>query len=593
MNLYSYFRDEIASSLAALAASGKLPAGLDASRMTVEPPRDASHGDLSTNAALVMAKPAGMKPRDFAATLAAELTGRSDVASADIAGPGFINLKLKPTFWQARLAEILREGERYGSSTVGQNKPVNVEYVSANPTGPMHVGHARGAVVGDVIAALLERVGHRVTREYYINDAGAQVDVLARSAYLRYREALGERIGDIPEGLYPGDYLKPVGAALAARDGGKWLGCPESEWLAPVRQFAIAAMMDLIRDDLAALGVRHATFVSERDEIVGKKRVEHVVEFLKARGLVYTGTLDPPKGMKPDDWEPRPQLLFRSTQFGDDVDRPLQKSDGTWTYFASDIAYHLGKVERGFNHLLDIWGADHGGYVKRMHAAVAAVSDNKAVLDVKLCQMINLLERGEPVKMSKRAGTFVTLRDVIDRLGEGSWAGAGAGIVRFIMLTRKHDQHLDFDFAKVTEQSKENPLFYVQYAHARTRSAFRQAQEAIPGIATANAELAAADLSRLSHGDEIALIKTLSGWPRLLEGAAEAGEPHRVAFYLYDLASSFHALWTRGKEEAALRFVIAEDKPLTLARLALVRAVGVVIASGLQLIGVAPVEEMR
>jgi arginyl-tRNA synthetase len=593
MNLYSYFRDEIASSLAALAAAGKLPAGLDASRITVEPPRDASHGDVSTNAALVMSKPAGMKPRDFAGLLAAELGGRSDVTAAEIAGPGFINLKLKPAFWQSRLADILREGERYGASTIGQGKPVNVEYVSANPTGPMHVGHGRGAVVGDVLAALLERVGHQVTREYYVNDAGAQVDVLARSAYLRYREALGDDIGAIPEGLYPGEYLKPVGAALAKRDGRKWVGKPESDWLVPVRDFAISAMMDLIRDDLNALGVRHAKFTSERREIVDKQRVQHVVDFLKARDLVYTGVLEPPKGMKPDDWEPRPQLLFRSTKFGDDVDRPLQKSDGSWTYFAADMAYHLDKIERGFNHLVDVWGADHGGYVKRMQAAVTALGEGKAALEVKLTQLVNLLERGEPVKMSKRAGTFVTLRDVIDRLGEGSWAGAGAGVVRFIMLTRKHDQHLDFDFAKVTEQSKDNPLFYVQYAHARTRSAFRQAKEALPKANFDDATLGTAELQLLAHPDELALIRSLAGWPRLLEGAAETGEPHRVAFYLYDLASSFHTLWTRGKEEAALRFVIAENPKLTLARLALVRAVGLVIASGLRLIGVEPVEEMR
>jgi arginyl-tRNA synthetase len=593
MNLYSYFRDEIASSLAALSAAGKLPAGLDASRLTVEPPRDASHGDVSTNAALVMAKNAGMKPRDFATVLAAELGGRSDVAGTEVAGPGFINLTLKPSFWQARLSEILSAGERYGASTLGQQRPVNVEYVSANPTGPMHVGHGRGAVVGDVLAALLERVGYAVTREYYVNDAGAQVDVLARSAHLRYREALGETVGAIPEGLYPGDYLKPVGAALAQRDGKKWLGKAESEWLAPVREFAIAAMMDMIRDDLAALGVRHAKFTSERNEVVDKGRVQQVVDFLKARDVVYRGTLEPPKGMKPEDWEPREQLLFRSTSFGDDVDRPLQKSDGSWTYFAADIAYHLDKIERGFPRLVDVWGADHGGYVKRMQAAVTAVSDGKATLEVKLCQLVNLLERGEPVKMSKRAGTFVTLRDVIDRLGEGSWAGAGAGVVRFIMLTRKHDQHLDFDFAKVTEQSKDNPLFYVQYAHARTRSAFRQAAEALPGLALDDAALRSADLSRLTHPDETTLIKSLAGWPRLLEGAAETGEPHRVAFFLYDLASAFHALWTRGKEEPALRFVIADDRALSLARLALVRAVGFVIASGLRLIGVEPVEEMR
>ncbi len=593
MNLYSYFRGEIAASLQALAASGKLPAGLDDTRMTVEPPREAAHGDLSTNAALVMSKPAGMKPRDFAVLLADALKGRDDVTSAEIAGPGFINLKLKQGFWHDRLAEILRDGERYGASTVGKGQKVNVEYVSANPTGPMHVGHGRGAVVGDILATLLERVGYDVTREYYVNDAGAQVDVLARSAYLRYREALGETIGDIPEGLYPGDYLKPVGAALAKRDGRKWLDQPQSAWLAPIRDFAIAAMMDLIRDDLAALGVRHAKFTSERHDVVEKNRVKQVVDQLQARDLVYRGILEPPKGMKPEDWEPREQLLFRSTNFGDDVDRPLQKSDGSWTYFAADIAYHLDKVERGFLRQVDVWGADHGGYVKRMQAAVTAVSDGKATLGVMLCQLVNLLERGEPVKMSKRAGTFVTLRDVIDRLGEGSWAGVGAGIVRFIMLTRKHDQHLDFDFAKATEQSKDNSLFYVQYAHARTRSAFRQAKEALPDLVVDDASLGKADLSRLSSPEELSLIKTLTGWPRLLEGAAESGEPHRVAFYLYELAAAFHGLWTRGKEEPSLRFVIAEDRALTLARLALVRAVGLVVASGLNLIGVAPVEEMR
>jgi arginyl-tRNA synthetase len=593
MNLYSYFRDEIIASLATLAASGKLPSGLDGARVAVEPPRDAAHGDISTNAALVMSKPAGMKPRDFAGLLADVLKERADVEGTEIAGPGFINLKLKPSFWHARLADILRDGDNYGASTIGQGRPVNVEYVSANPTGPMHVGHGRGAVVGDILAGLLDKVGYKVTREYYVNDAGAQVDVLARSAHLRYREALGEDIGAIPEGLYPGDYLKPVGEALAERDGKKWVGKPESEWLEPVREFAITAMMALIRDDLAALGVRHSKFTSERRDIVDKGRVKQVVEFLQARDLVYRGVLEPPKGMKPEDWEAREQLLFRSTKFGDDVDRPLQKSDGSWTYFAADIAYHLDKVERGFSQLVDVWGADHGGYVKRMQAAVAAISDGKATLEVKLTQLVNLLDRGEPVKMSKRAGTFVTLRDVIDRLGEGSWAGAGAGVVRFIMLTRKHDQHLDFDFAKATEQSKDNSLFYVQYAHARTHSAFRQAREILSGITLDDAALARAEFARLVHPDELALIKALAGWPRLLEGAAEAGEPHRIAFFLYDLASTFHSLWTRGKDEPALRFVVAEDRALSLARLALVRAVGLVIASGLRLIGVSPVEEMR
>ena len=593
MNLYSYFRDEIASSLAALAASGKLPRPVNAARLTVEPPRDPSHGDVSTNAALVMAKDVGMKPRDFASLLAGELAHRDDVAAADIAGPGFINLKLKPGFWHERLRDILKEGERYGASTVGQGRPVNVEYVSTNPTGPMHVGHSRGAVVGDVLAALLERVGYEVTREYYINDAGAQVDVLARSTHLRYREALGEAIGAIPEGLYPGDYLKPVGEALAKRDGDKWRGKPEAEWLAPVREFAIAAMMDLIRDDLAALGVRYARFTSERHDIIEKGRLQQALDMLHERDLIYRGFLEPPRGMKLDDWEPRELLLFRATKFGDDVDRPLQKSDGSWTYFGGDAGYHLDKIERGFARLIDVWGADHSGDVKRVQGVVKAMSDGKVSLEVKLYQLVNLTERGEPVRMSKRAGTFVTLRDVIDRLGEGSWAGAGAGIVRFIMLTRKHDQHLDFDFAKATEQSKDNPLFYVQYAHARTRSAFRQAKEMLPDLDIVDAALARADLSRLAHAEELGLVKALAGWPRLLEGAAETGEPHRVAFFLYDLASTFHALWTHGKEDAGLRFVVAEDRALSAARLALVRAVGLVIASGLRLIGVDPVEEMR
>jgi arginyl-tRNA synthetase len=449
----------------------------------------------------------------------------------------------------------------------------------------MHVGHCRGAVVGDALAALFAKTGFTVTREYYINDAGAQVDQLARSVHLRYREALGETIGAIPEGLYPGEYLKPVGEALAKRDGRKWLRNAEDEWLAPVRDFAIDAMMALIREDLGMLGVQHKVFSSERHDIVEKGRVTEVVEDLRKRDLVYTGVLEPPKGMKPDDWEPRPQLLFRATKFGDDVDRPLQKSDGSWTYFAADMAYHLDKYRRGFTRMVDVWGADHGGYVKRMTAAVRALSEDHATLEVKLTQLVNLFDKGEPVRMSKRAGTFVTLRDVIDEVG--------SGVVRFIMLTRKHDQHLDFDFAKVQEQSKDNPVFYVQYAHARTRSAMRQAETAFPGIDLATSTLANAKLDRLQDADELALIRAMAGWPRLLESAAETGEPHRVAFYLYDLASTFHALWTRGKDETALRFVVPDDRELTLARLALVRGVGTVIASGLRLIGVEPVEEMR
>jgi arginyl-tRNA synthetase len=584
MNIFNYFTDEIAKALKELVAASALPpTALDA-RLTVEPPRDPSHGDVATNAALVLAKPAARKPRDIAELLAGKLRTHPDVATVEIAGPGFINLRLKTEFWQHRLAEILAEGEAYGASKLGAGKKVNVEYVSANPTGPMHVGHGRGAVVGDALAALLERTGHDVTREYYINDAGMQVDVLARSAYLRYREALGETI-TIPEGLYPGEYLKPVGVALAEKHGRTWMDAPEDVWLAEVRAFTIAAMMELIREDLAVLGVRHAVFKSERDDVVAKGEVEQAVESLRLRDLVYRGTLEPPKGMKPDDWEPREQLLFRATKFGDDVDRPLQKSDGSWTYFASDLAYHYDKIVRGFDRLIDVWGADHFGYIKRMDAAVKALRGNKDTqFEVKICNLVNLFDKGEPVRMSKRAGTFVTLRDVIDQVG--------AGVVRFIMLTRKTDQGLDFDFAKVTEKSKDNPVFYVQYAHARARSAMKQADAAFPGIDLSAAALGAADLARLTHDDEIALIKTLAFWPRLLESAAEAGEPHRVAFYLYELAAQFHQLWTHGKDEASLRFVVAEDRALSLARLALVRAVGFVIASGLRLIGVEPAESM-
>jgi arginyl-tRNA synthetase len=591
MNVFNYFTDEIAKALKELVAAASLPATVLASRLTVEPPRDPSHGDVATNAALVLAKPAARKPREIAELLATRLRAHPDVTGVEIAGPGFINLRLTTAFWQRRLTEMLAEGEGYGASTLGAGKKVNVEYVSANPTGPMHVGHGRGAVVGDALAALLERTGHDVTREYYINDAGVQVDVLARSAYLRYREALGETI-TIPEGYYPGEYLKPVGEALAKQHGRKWMAAPEADWLAEIRAFTIAAMMDLIREDLAVLGVRHAVFKSERDDVVAKGEVEQAVENLRARDLVYRGTLEPPKGMKPDDWEPREQLLFRATKFGDDVDRPLQKSDGTWTYFASDLAYHFDKISRGFDRLIDVWGADHFGYIKRMDAAVKALRGNKDTqFEVKVCNLVNLFDKGEPVRMSKRAGTFVTLRDVIDQVGAGD-DRVGAGVVRFIMLTRKTDQGLDFDFAKVTEKSKDNPVFYVQYAHARTRSAMKQADAAFPGIDLSAGALGAADLARLTHDGEIALIKALAFWPRLLESAAEAGEPHRVAFYLYDLAAQFHQLWTQGKDEASLRFVVAEDRALTLARLALVRAVGFVIASGLRLIGVEPAESM-
>jgi arginyl-tRNA synthetase len=585
MNIFAEFHAVLAKALDALVAEGKLPAGLDISRAVVEPPRDIAHGDLSTNAALVLSKGAKMKPRDVAELLSAKLAADPRIAGTDIAGPGFVNMKLKPEIWRDLARSILALGEKFGDGAMGGGKKVNVEYVSANPTGPMHVGHCRGAVVGDALAALLEKTGHDVTREYYINDAGAQVDVLARSVHHRYREALGENAGPVAEGLYPGDYLKPVGSALAAEFGAKYQTAPEAEWLALFRERAIAAMMDLIREDLKALGVVHKVFSSEKNDIVGKGRVNDAIEYLKSRDLVYTGVLEPPKGMKPEDWEPRPQMLFRATSFGDDVDRPLAKSDGTWTYFAADMAYHLDKYRRGFERLIDVWGADHGGYVKRVDAAVKALSEGRATLEVKLCQMVNLLDKGEPVKMSKRAGTFVTLRDVVDEVG--------ADVVRFVMLTRKQDQHIDFDFAKVREQSKDNPVFYVQYAHARHRSAFRQAKATFADLDTSDAALVKADLSRIGDADELALLRMLSGYPRMLEAAAEASEPHRVAFWLYDLASAFHALWTRGNAEPALRFVLPEDRDTTLARLALVRNVGITIASGLRLLGVTPAEELR
>ncbi|HEY4135221.1 MAG TPA: arginine--tRNA ligase [Alphaproteobacteria bacterium] len=583
MNIFRDFKSKIEKEFEALVAAGSLPAGLDFGRVTVEPPRDASHGDLSTNAALVLAKDAGLKPRDLADKLAERLKQLPDVTYVTVAGPGFLNWRLAESLWRSQLSGILAAGTGFASAPK-KGKKVNVEYVSANPTGPMHVGHARGAVVGDALARLLEKAGFDVAREYYINDAGAQVDVLARSAHLRYREALGEDIGEIPAGLYPGDYLVPVGKALAAKYGDKLAKAPEAEWLADVRAFAIAAMLELIKADLLALGVNHAVFASER-ALVEAGKVEEAFKALEAKGLIYTGVLEPPKGKAPDDWEPRPQVLFRSSQYGDDTDRPLKKSDGSWTYFASDIAYHFDKFQRGFATQIDVWGADHGGYIKRMQAAVKAITEGQGELDVKICQLVNLLENGEPVKMSKRAGTFVTLRDVVDRVGKD--------VVRFIMLTRKNDAALDFDLAKVVEQSKENPVFYVQYAHARAHSVFRNAAEAFPGIATDAASLAKADLARLTDPDEIALIKLMATWPRIVDSAAEAHEPHRVAFYLQELAAGFHGLWNKGNSDIGARFIVTGDRGITEARMALLRGVTAVIASGLDVLGVAPLEEMR
>ena len=584
MNIFNCFREEVVRRLLALALAGELPAGLDTGRVTVEPPRDPAHGDLSTNAAMVLAKPAGMAPRQLAEKLCARLAGHDDVVGAEIAGPGFINLRLRDGVWQARIADILRAGTDYGCSTVGGGRRVNVEYVSANPTGPLHVAHARGAVIGDALAALLAKAGYDVTREYYINDAGAQVDVLARSAYLRYREALGEQIGTIPEGLYPGDYLKEAGQALVSRDGKAWLDKPEAEWLAPVRDFTIELMLARIRADLDTLGIHQEVFSSER-RMVESGGVEAALRTLEERGLIYTGVLEPPKGKTPEDWEPRPQTLFRASDFGDDVDRPLKKSDGSWTYFAADIAYHFDKFRRGFPVMIDIWGADHGGYIKRMQAAVTAITGGAGTLDVKICQLVKLLRDGEPVKMSKRAGTFVTLTEVVDEVGKD--------VVRFIMLTRKNDATLDFDLAKVTEQSRDNPVFYVQYAHARCCSVLRHAEAELKTLDLAAAALADAPLDRLSDPAELALIRLMASFPRLVETAAEAHEPHRIAFYLYDLASAFHALWNKGRDEASLRFLLPGDPALTRARLALVKAVATVVAAGLAIMGVKPLEEMR
>ncbi len=584
MNVFKDFRKRLLGLLDEMVAAGELPVGLDTARVTVESPREASHGDMSTNAAMVLAGQVGTAPRQLAPQLALRLGALPEVLTAEVAGPGFVNLRFAPDFWRVQVAEVLRAGTAYGASTIGAGQRVNIEYVSANPTGPLHAAHARGAVVGDALANLLEKAGFIVAREYYINDAGSQVETLGRSAYLRYREALGEEIGEIPAGLYPGDYLKEVGRALAERDGGRWLDQPESTWLPVLRDFAIDRIMLGIREDLATLGIGINVFSSER-ALVASGAVQAAFEELSARGLIYQGVLDPPKGKKPDDWEPRPQTLFRATDYGDDVDRPLRKSDGSWTYFANDIAYHLDKFRRGFTVLIDVLGADHGGYVKRMQAATTAITGGKAALDVKICQLVHLMDQGKPVKMSKRAGTFVTLRDVIDEVGRD--------VVSFIMLTRRNDQTLEFDFAKVTEQSKDNPVFYVQYCHARCRSVLRHAAETRPAAALTLEALAEAPLHRLVEPEELALIRIMAGWPRLVEGAAEAHEAHRVAFYLYDLAAGFHALWNKGKDDTTLRFLALDDAELTLARLALVQAVATVVASGLAVIGVEPVEEMR
>ncbi len=585
MNLFNHFRDKIEQGiLPALVAEGKLPAGLITKGLTVEPPRDAKHGDISANAALVLAKQANMKPRDLAELLAEKFRADPDVAKVEVAGPGFVNLTLADAFWHERVREILRAGPNYGDCNIGGGRNTNVEYVSANPTGPMHVGHVRGAVIGDALANLLAKAGFAVTREYYFNDAGGQVDALARTTFLRYREALGDNIGEIPDGLYPGEYLKDVGEALAQRDGRKWLGRPDAEWLGPIRDFAVDFMIKMIAGDLELIGIKHDVFTNER-ELIENGTLDAAFRILDQKGLIYVGTLPPPKGKVMEDWAPVPLTLFRSSQFGDSTDRPLKKRDGGWAYIMPDIAYHYDKIRRGFTLMINVLGTDHAGYLDRMRPAVAALSDGKAHLDVVFNGIVKVFLKGEPVKLSKRSGNLITLREMVEEVG--------AGAVRFFILTRAPEAALDFDFAKVVEQSRDNPVFYVQYAHARARSVLRLAGNMLPGLSLDPAALAAAPLQHLTDSMELALIRHLAGWPRLVEAAAEAHEPHRIAFYLQELASIFHGLWNKGKDDTSLRFILSDSPEVTSARLALVQAVAFVVASGLNVFGVTPVEEMR
>ncbi|UCA44502.1 arginine--tRNA ligase [Pseudochrobactrum sp. XF203] len=585
MNIFADFDVKIKKTLQDLGLKDKDGGELDVSRVGVEPPRDATHGDISTNAAMVLSKAVGSNPRELAAKIAEALKGDADVASVDVAGPGFINLRLNDDYWQRQLGVMLAEGTDYGRSKMGGMRKVNVEYVSANPTGPMHVGHCRGAVVGDVLANLLKFAGYDVTKEYYINDAGAQIDVVAKSVMLRYREALGEDIGEIPAGLYPGDYLVPLGQALAKEFGSSLLEKPEEEVLPLVKDRAIDAMMALIRDDLASLNVHHDLFFSERSlHADHAKLIRTAINDLTLKGHVYKGKLPPPKGQLPDDWEDREQTLLRSTEVGDDMDRALVKSDGSFTYFAADVAYFKNKFDRGFEEMIYVLGADHGGYIKRLEAVAKAVAEGKAELTVLICQMVKLFRDGEPVRMSKRSGQFITLRDVVDEVGSDA--------VRFMMLYRKNDASLDFDFAKVTEQSKDNPVFYVQYASARANSVFRQAKEQL-GLEKIEREEAAKYLSLLTDESEVALVRKLAEYPRLIETAAIHQEPHRLAFYLYDLASAFHSQWNRGSDNPDLRFIKVNDTNLSLARLGLVQVVSDVLVSGLSIIGADAPTEMR
>ncbi len=584
MNIFKDYQDKITTVLEQMIAAGELPAGTDLSRVKVEPPKDVSHGDMATNAAMVLSKAAGKNPRQLGEALAEKLRAVAGVKEVTIAGPGFVNFRLKEEEWGRVVSAILAQGIAYGDSKIGGGKKVNIEYVSANPTGPMHAGHVRGAVIGDTLASLLKKAGYDVTREYYFNDAGTQVDVLARTTHLRYREALGENIGDIPEGLYPGEYMKEVGAILAERDGDKWLKMPEAEWLVPVRNFAVAHMMGLIKVDLDLIGIKHDVFTNER-EIVENGTLEKAFDELMAKGLIYQGTLPPPKGKEMDDWEPAELTLFRSSNFGDATDRPLKKRDGTWAYIMPDIAYHYDKIRRGYAWMINLLGKDHGGYLERMRPAIAALSDNKAQLDVIYNGMVKMLKNGEPVKFSKRSGNIITLREMVEEVG--------AGVVRFFMMTRTPDSELEFDYDKVVEQSKDNPVFYVQYAHARCYSVLRNAKAMFPDMDMSAEALSKVDLSPLNSDDEIKMIRVMSNWPRFLESAAESFEPHRIAFYLHDAASEFHSFWNKGREDASLRFLHEDNKALSHARVALVKSLATVIASGLAVMGVEPLEELH
>jgi arginyl-tRNA synthetase len=581
MNCYTLIKQKILNVITHLQTKGDLPSDLKVEAITVEPPKTREHGEMSTNVAMVLAKAVGQSPRALADLFLNHIQNIDEIRTAEIAGAGFINMRLHSEFWYSHLRTILKEKESYGSSDIGQGQTMNVEYVSVNPTGPMHAGHGRVAIVGDAMAALMEKGGYEVTREYYINDGGGQAETLARSAYLRYLEALGQDIGEIPAGLYPGDYLKPVGEAIAKNYGDAFKDKQEEEYLSFFETYAIDAMMDLIRDDLDLIGIQHDVFTSET-AIVNEGAVEDVMDMLEEKGLIYIGVLEVPKGIEVDDWAAEPQLLFRSTQFGDDVDRVLKRNNGEWTYFAKDIAYHFDKFERGYNYQINVWGADHAGYIKRMLAAVKALSDNTVTLDIKTCQMVNLMQGGEPLKMSKRSGTFVTLRDVVEAVGKD--------VIRFVMLMRRNDAMLDFDFEKVKEQSKDNPVFYVQYAHARVYSVLRQAENQMGKVD--DDQLQTADFKHLNSDHELALIQVLAGWPRCVEGSVIHREPHRIGGYLYELAGALHALWNQGKDDATLRFIV-DDKAVTLARLALLKAVAIVIASGLNLFGVEPLKEMR